>query len=157
MFDDLINITPFSWLGILSAMSCGAIMGIERQILGKPVGIRTGMLVCLSTYIFVSISNAVATGSTDPTRVIGQIITGVGFLGAGVMMSRDGLVIGVTSAAAIWILAAIGATIGSGYHMTGIKLSILSVVALVGVTKVEKTFSAMQKGVHARLTAKRRK
>ena len=157
LFEQIISIAPLTWLGVLSAMSCGAIIGIERQMLGKPVGIRTGMLVCLSTYIFISISNAVASGTTDPSRVIGQIITGVGFLGAGVMMSRDGIVVGVTSAAAIWILAAIGVTIASQYYLTGIKLSLLAVIALVGVDMVENTFVAMQKGVHARLRLKRRK
>jgi putative Mg2+ transporter-C (MgtC) family protein len=136
-------------------MSCGAIIGLERQILGKPVGIRTGMLICLSTYIFVAVANAVASEATDPSRVVGQIITGVGFLGAGVMMSRNGLVIGVTSAAAIWILAAIGVTIASGYHSTGIKLAILGVVVLVGVEKVENTFKAMQRGVHTKLKTRK--
>jgi len=156
MLDHILSIAPLSWPGILSAMSCGAIIGLERQILGKPVGIRTGMLICLSTYIFVAVANAVASEATDPSRVVGQIITGVGFLGAGVMMSRNGLVIGVTSAAAIWILAAIGVTIASGYHSTGIKLAILGVVVLVGVEIVENTFKAMQQGVHARLKARKR-
>lgn len=151
------TIAPLDWMAVFSAMLCGAIIGIERQMLGKPVGIRTSMLVCLSTYIFVSISNAVASGSTDPSRVIGQIITGVGFLDAGVMMSRDRLVVGVTSAATIWILAAIGVTIASGYHLTGIKLAILGIVVLVGVDRAENTFGAMQRGVHARLTAKKRR
>jgi putative Mg2+ transporter-C (MgtC) family protein len=136
-------------------MLCGAIIGLERQILGKPVGIRTSVLVCLSTYIFVKISNAVASESTDPSRVIGQIITGVGFLGAGVMMSRDGLVVGVTSAAAIWILAAIGVTIASGFYLTAVKLAILAVAVLVGVNMIETTFGAMQKGVHARIRGRK--
>lgn len=157
MFDDLLIITPLQWNGILSAMSCGTIIGIERQMLGKPVGIRTSILICLSTYIFVSISNSVASASTDPSRIVGQIVTGVGFLGAGVMMSRNGMTVGVTSAAAIWILAAIGATIASGYSETGVKLAVLAVAVLVGVDKLEGTFGAMQRGVHARLQAKKNK
>lgn len=157
MLDDILTVTPLSWIGVLSAMSCGAIIGFERQMLGKPVGIRTATLICLSTYIFVTVSNAVASSTTDPSRVIGQIITGVGFLGAGVMLARNGIVIGVTSAAAIWILAAIGVTIGCNYHATGIKLAILGVLVLAGVEKVEKTFSAMQKGVHGRFQARRQR
>ncbi|MFH1747380.1 MAG: MgtC/SapB family protein [Planctomycetota bacterium] len=155
MLDQIIDITPFSWPGILSALACGAIIGFERQILGKPVGIRTGMLICLSTYIFVAVAKAVASETTDPSRVVGQIITGVGFLGAGVMMSRNGLIIGVTSAAAIWILAAIGVTVASGYHLTGIKLAILGVVVLVGIEIVEKMFISMRQGVHAKLNARK--
>jgi putative Mg2+ transporter-C (MgtC) family protein len=155
MLDHIMTIAPLSWLGILSAMSCGAIIGFERQIFGKPVGIRTAMLICLSTYIFVTVANSVASEATDPSRVVGQIITGVGFLGAGVMMSRNGLVIGVTSAAAIWILAAIGVTIASGYPATGIKLAILGVAVLVGVEIVENTFKAMQQGVHSKLKGRK--
>ena len=153
MIDLLTSIAPLEWLGILSATICGGIIGVERQILGKPIGVRTAMLICLSTYIFVAVANALPSEDTDPSRVIGQIITGVGFLGAGVMMSRNGIVIGVTSAAAIWILAAIGVTIASGYYLTGIKLAILGVIILAGVEAVEKTFKGMQHGVHARKEA----
>ena len=155
MLDDILTIAPLSWVGILSAMACGAIIGLERQIFGKPIGIRTSMLICLSTYIFVSVANAAGSEVTDPSRVIGQIITGVGFLGAGVMMSRNGIVIGVTSAASIWILAAIGVTIASGYHATGIKLAVLGVIVLLGVELIENTFGAMRQGVHAKLKARK--
>jgi putative Mg2+ transporter-C (MgtC) family protein len=92
-------------------MVAGAIVGFERQLSGKPIGIRTSILICISTYAFATFSGI----NHEPTldlRVIGQIIiTGIGFLGAGVILTRDGIVIGVTSAACIWILAAIGITI----------------------------------------------
>jgi len=153
--DMMLLIDPLSWPAIGSAMLSGAIVGFERQLLGKPVGIRTSTLVCLGTYVFVAVANSVSRDSTDPSRVIGQVITGVGFLGAGVMLSRDGLVVGVTSAAAIWVLAAIGVTIASGYHVTGIKMAILTVVILIGVNLVERSFKSLQKGVHARLRSKR--
>jgi len=156
MPENILSIGPFSWLAILSAMLCGAIIGSERQMLGKPVGIRTSMLICVGTYAFVAVANSVATDITDPSRVIGQVITGIGFLGAGVMLSRDGLVFGVTSAATIWVLAAIGVTIASGYNSTGIKLSVLTVAILVGVDVLENTFKAMQRGVHARLISRKK-
>lgn len=156
MFDTLFNITPLNWLGILSAMLSGTIIGVERQILGKPVGIRTSMLICLGTYAFVAVSNSVASDLTDPSRVIGQVVTGIGFLGAGVMLSRDGLVYGVTSAAAIWVLAAIGVTIACDYYLTGVKLAILAVIILIGVDVLENTFKAMQRGVHAKIFSRRR-
>lgn len=156
MFDDLWAIDPLTWTGIASTLACGGIIGLERQILGKPVGIRTSMLICLSTYIFVTVSNSVAASGTDPSRIIGQVVTGVGFLGGGVMLARDGIVVGVTSAAAIWILAAIGVTVACNHGVTGIKLAVLGAVILVGVTKVEHTFKALQRGVHSKFRSIRR-
>jgi len=153
--DMILTIDPLNWPAIGSAMLSGAIVGFERQLLGKPVGIRTSILVCLGTYVFVAVANSVSSETTDPSRVIGQVITGVGFLGAGVMLSRDGLVVGVTSAAAIWVLAAIGVAIASGYHITGIKIAILTVATLIGVNVVERSFKILQKGVHARLRLRR--
>jgi len=76
------------------------------------------------------------------------VVTGVGFLGAGVMMARDGIVVGVTSAATIWVQAAIGILIASGYRLSGIKLSLFTVAILVGVNLLERTFKLFQRGVH---------
>ena len=143
-----IDIAPFDWAGLFSALLCGGIIGLERQVSGKPVGIRTSALICLGAYVFVVLANAVADAGTDNSRIIGQLVTGVGFLGAGVMMARDGAVIGVTSAAAIWVLAAIGVSIGSGYYLSGIKLALLTVAILVGVNLLEGTFKLLQRGVH---------
>lgn len=145
---ELFSIAPLTWLGLFCAIASGAIVGIERQICGKPVGLRTSALICVGAYVFVSIANAVSNGATDNSRIIGQIITGVGFLGAGVMMSRDGIVVGVTSAATIWVQAAIGVTIGSGYYFSGIKLALLTVSILVGVNLLEGTFKLFRRGVH---------
>ncbi len=153
MIEELLSVEPLSWLGLLSAMLSGAIIGLERQMLGKPVGIRTSMLICVGTYIFIATSNSVATCVTDPSRVIGQVVTGIGFLGAGVMLSRDGFVYGVTSASAIWILAAVGVVIGSERYLTGIKLAVLAVVILVGVDMLENSFKAMRRGVHAKFSS----
>jgi len=154
MFEEIFAIEPLEWAGIFAAMLSGTIIGTERQFLGKPVGIRTSMLICIGTYIFVAISNSVTNSTTDPSRIIGQVVTGIGFLGAGVMLSRDGLVYGVTSAAAIWMLAAIGVTIGSHHYLTGIRLAVLAVIILVGVDLLEDTFKALQKGVHSKLRSK---
>jgi len=154
MFEEIFAIEPLEWAGIFAAMLSGTIIGTERQFLGKPVGIRTSMLICIGTYIFVAISNSVTNSTTDPSRIIGQVVTGIGFLGAGVMLSRDGLVYGVTSAAAIWMLAAIGVTIGSHHYLTGIRLAVLAVIILVGVDLLEDTFKALQKGVHSKLRLK---
>ncbi len=150
-WDLLLNIAPLSWDGVLCAMLSASIIGLERQLLGKPVGIRTSTLICLGTYVFIAISNHVMRDVTDPSRIIGQAITGIGFLGAGVMMARDGGVIGVTSAACIWMLAAIGVTIGVGQSLLGVKLAVLSIIVLVGVDLAESSFKWLQRGVHSRL------
>lgn len=148
----LFDIAPLDWLGLFCCLVSGTIIGTERQLLGKPVGIRTSSLICLGTYAFIVISNSVLNEQGDASRIIGQVITGIGFLGAGVMLTRDGVVMGVTSAAAIWMLAAIGVVIGSGHYGTGVKLAILSVAVLVGVDLLEDSFKALQRGVHRRVT-----
>lgn len=155
----VLSIAPLDWLGLLAAILSGSIIGIERQVCGKPVGLRTSALICVGAYVFVTIANHVSNGATDNSRIIGQVVTGVGFLGAGVMMARDGIVVGVTSAAAIWVQAAIGITIGSGYYLSGIKLALLTVAILVGVNLLEGTFKLFQRGVHQRfvLVKNRRK
>lgn len=144
----LFDISPFRWQEILTAIACGFVIGLERQLRGKPAGIRTSILIVLGTYVFIAASMSTNTEMTDPSRIIGQVITGVGFLGAGVMLTRDGMVLGVTSAATIWMLAAIGVCIGIGQDLAAIKLSVLSVVMLIGIDILENSSSALRRGVH---------
>ncbi len=148
---ELFNIAPLDWFSLFCAIVSGAVIGLERQLNGKPVGLRTGAVICVGVYIFVAIANVVADSGTDHSRIIGQIVTGVGFLGAGVMLVRDSTIIGVTSAAAIWVLAAIGVVVGSGFPFAGVKLSLLTVLILVGINRLETTFKFFQRGVHQKL------
>ena len=129
-FQDLLSITPFSWAAIGTSVLCGAIIGLERQLRGKPVGIRTSSLIVLGTYLFVTTSFIVANDVSDPSRVIGQVVTGIGFLGAGVILAKQGLIVGVTSAATIWMLAAIGVCISTVSGPIAIKISLLIVSIL---------------------------
>ncbi len=135
----LISITPFDWPSICTALACGTIIGIERQMRGKPAGIRTSALIILGTYIFMACSIYVSQDAkmSDPSRIIGQVITGIGFLGAGVMLSKGRSVYGVTSAATIWSLAAVGVCIGIGQLGSAFKLSVVVVVVLFGVDLFE--------------------
>ena len=73
---------------------CGAIIGLERQLKGKPVGVRTSSLITLGTYLFLSTAYLLQGQIVDPSRVVGQVITGIGFLGAGVMLAKEGAVVG---------------------------------------------------------------
>lgn len=143
--------TPFSmefWAGIGTALFCGSIIGLERQVRGKTAGIRTSILICLSTEIFIRLSTTVQITQGDSARVLGQIVTGVGFLGAGVIIAREGLVKGVTSAAVIWMLAAVGATIGYKEYTAAVVLAVLTVAVLTGIEHLESSVRSLRKGVH---------
>lgn len=136
------------WLKILVSVLCGGIIGFERQIRGKPAGIRTSILICLGTEVFVSYGTSMAGG--DQYRVLAQVVTGIGFLGAGLMISQEGTVRGVTSAAVIWVLAAIGATIGLGHFAEALVLVLVTVAVLSGVEYLENSIRRLRSGVHAR-------
>lgn len=155
--NNLIDFSPYDGTAILVAVLCGGIIGLERQLRGKPVGIRTASLIILGTYFFVATSLMFDENLVDPSRVIGQVITGVGFLGAGVMLSRDGAVLGVTSAATIWVLASIGVMISAGFLITAIKASILIVLILYGVDLIESKTASLSRGVHEKVMKLRKK
>lgn len=127
-------------------MVCGGLVGLERQIRGKPIGIRTGILICLATSTFVEVGVVVQGTRGDPTRVLGQVVTGVGFLGAGVIVARGGEVIGVTSAAVVWLLAAIGSAIGLGRVGEAVALAVVAVAVLTGVRQLERMFRRLRGG-----------
>src|SRR5690606_39210715 len=90
------------WIPIGMSMLCGGMIGLERQLRGKPAGIRTSILICLSTTIFIHLGLQAMGEATDTSRVLGQVVTGVGFLGAGVIISREGTLTGVTTASVVW-------------------------------------------------------
>lgn len=146
----LFSVEPYSWASIAAAILCGCIVGVERQLRGKPVGIRTSSLIVLGTYIFISTSMLVASDITDPSRIIGQVITGVGFIGAGVMLAKEGVVVGVTSAATIWVLASIGVCIAVVDELVAIKLSVVVVSILYGVDLLEERSTKFSRGVHSK-------
>ena len=146
----LLQFDPFTWQGIATSLLCGTIVGAERQMRGKPVGIRTATLITLGTYAFIVCALSIRSDMTDPSRIIGQVITGIGFLGAGVMLTRRGVVFGVTSAATIWCMASVGVCIAIGEQGTAIKLSIVVVVVLAGVDLLEDYMLRISNGVNSR-------
>jgi putative Mg2+ transporter-C (MgtC) family protein len=144
-----INTIEF-WIKIFLSILCGAIIGLERQIKGKPSGIRTSIFICLGTNIFISIGVANSDANIDVTRVLGQVVTGIGFLGAGVIIAREGLVVGITSASVIWVLAGIGSMIGFSYFMEAIVVSIITLSILIGIGSIENRFSGLRGGVYSK-------
>ncbi len=156
-FDSIFSIAPFSWSSIGASLFCGAIIGFERQLKGKPVGIRTSSLIVLGTYLYIAASSIVNNDVSDPSRIIGQVVTGIGFLGAGVMMAKEGAVVGVTSAATIWSLAAIGVCISIVGELVAIKVSFIVVAILYGVDTLEGYSTLFTRGVHSKFTDWRKK
>lgn len=135
---------------IITAIVCGGIIGLERQLHGKPAGMRTSILICLGTQFYISLARDLAGPSTDPTRVLGQVITGIGFLGAGVIMAREGIVKGITSASVIWMLAAIGSAIGLDRIAIAITMAFITVFILTGIEIIEKKVHKLTTGSHRR-------
>lgn len=125
------------WLRLVVAVVAGAAIGMERQYRGKVAGVRTSILICLGTAVFVALGSAARDDSSDPTRVLGQVVTGIGFVGGGVILARGDRVTGVTTASVIWMLAAVGATIGLGYLQTALVLTLTILVILIGVERLE--------------------
>lgn len=156
-FESLFSISPLSWACIGAALVSGTIVGLERQLRGKPVGITTSVLIVLGTYMFITLSNLMINDSTDPSRIIGQVVTGIGFLGAGVMLSKEGVVVGVTSAATIWALAAIGVSIPIVGEVLAIKMSIVVVLILCGVDILEGYSAIFTRGAHSKFNKLKRK
>jgi putative Mg2+ transporter-C (MgtC) family protein len=124
----------------------GGAIGLERELGGKPAGLRTNILICIGSVLYTHLSiamlNAIGGGGggtgTDPTRVAGQIVTGVGFIGAGTILHARGAVVGLTSAATIWVVAAIGVALGSGYYLEAGGTTLAVIVVLAGLGRVEK-------------------
>ena len=131
------------WLRIGTAILCGGAIGLDRQLRGKAAGLRTSILICLGTALFVMIGDSYPI-RTEPSRVLGQVITGIGFLGAGVILARDGKILGVTSAAVIWVLAALGALIGLGRLATAIVVTLATLAVLIGLELVEQFFERLR-------------
>ena len=101
-------------LRMVIALVCGAIIGFERQWHHKSAGLRTNTLVAMGAAIYVLISFQLTAEGGDVTRIIGQVVTGIGFLGAGVILHRGVDVQGLTTAATIWCSSAVGCLAGAG-------------------------------------------
>lgn len=125
---------------ILLAIFCGSLIGLERELKEKPAGIKTYMLICTGATLFTIISIAFSEffgQANEPSRVAAQIITGVGFIGAGTIMFAQGYVRGLTSAAAIWMSAAIGMSIGIGMYMFSVIVTLVIILSLVAIGRLE--------------------
>ena len=129
---------PDDLISIILAALLGAGIGLERELNGKAAGLRTNLLICLGAAVFTIISREMATGPEGSvTRIAAQIVTGVGFLGAGAII-QDRRVHGLTTAATIWLVASIGMACGARFYVLAIVSSLIAVLALIGLGKLSK-------------------
>jgi len=132
----------------------GGAIGLERELGGKPAGLRTNILICIGSALYTQLSLAMVPLGADASRVAGQIVTGVGFIGAGTILHARGAVVGLTSAATIWVVAAIGVALGAGHYPEALLSTLIVLVVLQGLGRieivVERHSSKSRITVHAR-------
>lgn len=123
------------------ALLIGFLIGLEREISRKPAGLRTHMLVSLASSLFtiLSLSSAFGDGAADPTRIASQIVVGIGFVGAGVIISSGGQIKGVTTAASLWITAAMGMAMGLGEYLLAAVAAGFTLVTLLVIGVWERS------------------
>ena len=130
---------------VMGAAAMGALVGYDRLLADKPAGVRTHMLVAAGAALFVGLGVLLAEGvedlgtqsaRIDVSRIIAGVVTGVGFLGAGAIIRRDDGVSGLTTAAGIWVVAAIGAVVAFGFWGLGLVVTLL-VVAIHAISYLE--------------------
>ena len=131
-------------LRLLIATVLGAVVGLERERLEWAAGLRTHALVCVGAALFMIVSAfgfADALGSSDvvldPSRVAAQVVSGIGFIGAGTIILRREIVRGLTTAASIWAVAAIGLAVGGGMYLAALVATVLALVILAAVKPIE--------------------
>jgi putative Mg2+ transporter-C (MgtC) family protein len=122
---------------LLSAL-LGAVLGIEREWRQKDAGLRTNILITLGSSLFTMMSIELTAGQGDPSRVAAQIVTGIGFLGGGAILRTRGGVQGLTTAAAIWVNAAIGVAAGGGQFHLAVIATVVTLGALLLLTPIER-------------------
>jgi putative Mg2+ transporter-C (MgtC) family protein len=134
-----IEILLYSLPKVLIATICGALVGYEREKKNKVAGLRTITLICVGSSIFTIASLVLSQlVNGDPTRILSTIVTGIGFLGGGVIMKTDDKIVGITTAAFIWVVSAIGILCGMGGTLTPILLTIGLLITSVLFEKVER-------------------
>jgi len=146
-------------LRLLLAAGLGAVVGLEREWRDRTAGLRTHMLVCIGSAAFTIVSaygfadwyntipqDARSTVNSDPTRIAAQIVTGIGFLGAGAIFRSDDGVRGLTTAASLWVMAAIGLSAGAGYYTLAVATTVVILLVLVALRQVSGRIKQMNRG-----------
>jgi len=143
----LANTQVVIFLELLLASLLGALVGLEREYSHKEAGLRTYALVCLGSALFAIVGREIASSfinysgiTFDPSRVVASIAMGVGFIGAGTIIHRETRVEGLTTAAGLWLVAAIGGAVGSRFYLAAVLTAFLALVILGGLKRIEARF-----------------
>ncbi len=126
-------------LRMVGAVVAGGIIGFQRERADRPAGLRTHVLVCLGSTVFtlVSIYSFPGRAGVDPTRIAAQVVTGIGFLGAGTIMRQGSIVVGLTTAASLWAVAAVGLALGAGLYELSAIATLLVLITLTLMKRIE--------------------
>ncbi len=138
MIEQITSTTEFKFfIDLVLAFICGLLIGGERELKQKPAGVSTQTLVITGSMMFAFLSQVV--GSGDPTRIAAQIVSGIGFLGAGIILKSESkkTVTNVTTAASIWYAAAVGMALGFNLHIIAIMASLYA-VAISRIPRLNK-------------------
>ncbi len=125
---------------LLLAITLGFALGVERELAHKSAGVRTHTLVALGSALFSIISQVVTPAGTDPTRIASQIVVGIGFLGGGLIIFRDQKLQGLTTAAGIWVAAAIGMAVGFKLYALAVAAAVLTLLVFIVLYPLESRF-----------------
>ncbi|AQT67320.1 magnesium transport protein MgtC [Anaerohalosphaera lusitana] len=142
-------------IGLLMAFTLGGLIGIEREINGKPAGLRTNIIICVGAAAFTVLGRHFAGEATEEVpeafaRLAAGIITGVGFLGGGVLIREGSTVHGLTTAASIWLVTSIGIACGIGSYALAITVTLLALVVLLGLSPVAHRIRDVKDEEHRR-------
>jgi putative Mg2+ transporter-C (MgtC) family protein len=116
----------------------GGIIGLERELRQKEAGLRTNILITMGSALFTIMSIEISKPEADPARIAAQIVTGIGFLGGGAILHTKGSIQGLTTAATIWMNAAIGVAAGAGRYVLAIVATAVTLITLVALVPVDK-------------------
>src|SRR5688572_6209434 len=143
-WDRLSTVVPPFLVRCGAAALCGAMIGLERELKNKPAGFRTNILICLGSAMYMAIGlllvNEAGASMSDPARIAAQVVTGIGFLGAGCIIQQQDRVKGLTTAATIWVVAAIGIVAGAGFPILAFIASAIVLLTLVVLGAIERRF-----------------
>jgi len=149
--------TDLTWtiiVRLLLAAALGGVVGLERQLRRKPAGLRTNMFICMGSALFTLLSAEIARrfGDPSPTRIVSNLIPGIGFIGAGAIIRERGSVVGLTTAATVFVVASVGMAVGAGLYMTSVFAGLLILVALSALGWIEDRFSLKTRLMTFRVT-----
>jgi putative Mg2+ transporter-C (MgtC) family protein len=137
-------------IALAVATGLGGAIGLERELNGKPAGLRTNILICMGAAAFTIMAGHLSNGTDGATRIMAGVVTGVGFLGAGALIQEGKGIHGLTTAASIWLVTSIGIACGAGHYPLAITITALALIVLLGLHPLTRM-------IHRRVQKRKRK